>query len=1072
MIVWFISHSSKNGTKRVRNILDNFAERLAGNTWRTNITMAGLDAIKEQLNKIVTKQVFVIAYKNDEILWQIGRVKYNDDGYPIATTKKIIEFDNNWDYLENMKKLVAVVGVLHDIGKKNDWFQYKLRLDKPMADPYRHEFISCKILEAVYTIYKDNWKNALIEGFDEDKVKEYLSNEVKNNHEHRLNNDIPYLLKVINYFILTHHRLPKDEHSDDGTDKFFNFDEIFTKIDANWYYKNEKILKEEKDAMNKNFSFSHGLNLDEKNKKIIKRYLLNMNEENYKHIFELKNTRLFPLFYSFTRTFLMLADYKVSSKKEEKDSLENEDICIANKVNGKAGQLVEDHLYEVSKEATQIAHLFQYVINKLPSTNNKKLVTRAGRDYNWQNKVIDTIKKYKNGHKTESNVFFCTNMASTGKGKTFANAKIINAMSNNLRYILAVGLRTLVLQTGDEYVNKDSIGFKVEEVTIRIGSEPYKELYDNYKEENIQNKESYDDLEEDLTQCELDFDNFFKEPELDFLNVLLQGKQEKNNKAFLYKPVLVCTIDYMMRLTQTVKGGKYILPLLRLFSSDLIIDEIDDFNLQDLRAIQHLAYYTGLFGRNFIISSATISQDLAESMQIAYERGIRDHNIFFNVEKKIVNVICDEFTTRISDKDYHSLHEKFLTYRIKKLNDSITKCKGEILQVKEKTLESYYQTIMENIYKLHDNNYFTINNKRVSIGCIRTANVGPCVELTKQILNENHGKYTVRALCYHSRQPMLMRMNEENYLNHVLKRKGDYLNTILKDDSMMEHINNGFNDIIFIVVATTVEEIGRDHDFDWTIIEPSSIHSIVQMCGRVRRHRHEKEGVKNINVGILQYNYAYIVDKYKGRCFVYPGVEGNSNIRMELYDMNLIIDKTKLDSITSVPSIKTPKDITPNKVDKKYFYFDKLNTAEHFQQHQLNDILSTGSKFLNGYTEEYWILTGMPQTINKFRKNQYTTINCIETIENGKRFFNIVKNNKLVEVPNQPIKEDEFYNYSNLWKIRKYDNELEDLRKKNKYKDKIILDLSRIFGQVSIIVSSDFDDEPLYFDDNFGVYKK
>ncbi len=48
-------------------------------------------------------------------------------------------------------------------------------------------------------------------------------------------------------------------------------------------------------------------------------------------------------------------------------------------------------------------------------------------------------------------------MASTGKGKTFANAKIMRALSQDeksLRYILALGLRTLTLQTGDEYRQK------------------------------------------------------------------------------------------------------------------------------------------------------------------------------------------------------------------------------------------------------------------------------------------------------------------------------------------------------------------------------------------------------------------------------------------------------------------------------------------------------------------------------------------------------------------------------------------------------------------------------------------
>jgi CRISPR-associated endonuclease/helicase Cas3 len=53
-------------------------------------------------------------------------------------------------------------------------------------------------------------------------------------------------------------------------------------------------------------------------------------------------------------------------------------------------------------------------------------------------------------------------------------------------------------------------------------------------------------------------------------------------------------------------------------------------------------------------------------------------------------------------------------------------------------------------------------------------------------------------------------------------------------------------------VATPVEEVGRDHDFDWAVIEPSSYRSIIQLAGRVRRHR--KEAISTPNIAIMQYN--------------------------------------------------------------------------------------------------------------------------------------------------------------------------------------------------------------------------
>ncbi|MEX6067036.1 hypothetical protein [Providencia hangzhouensis] len=50
-----------------------------------------------------------------------------------------------------------------------------------------------------------------------------------------------------------------------------------------------------------------------------------------------------------------------------------------------------------------------------------------------------------------------------------------------------------------------------------------------------------------------------------------------------------------------------------------------------------------------------------------------------------------------------------------------------------------------------------------------------------------------------------------------------------------------------------MEEVGRDHDFDWAVIEPSSYRSIVQMAGRVRRHRAGE--VASPNIALLQYNW-------------------------------------------------------------------------------------------------------------------------------------------------------------------------------------------------------------------------
>ncbi|WP_238149482.1 hypothetical protein [Arsenophonus endosymbiont of Aleurodicus floccissimus] len=70
------------------------------------------------------------------------------------------------------------------------------------------------------------------------------------------------------------------------------------------------------------------------------------------------------------------------------------------------------------------------------------------------------------------------NIASTGCGKTLANAKIMQALSDDKqspRYILALGLRTLTLQTGYEY--RDQIGLDDSQLAVLIGSQAIQQLH-------------------------------------------------------------------------------------------------------------------------------------------------------------------------------------------------------------------------------------------------------------------------------------------------------------------------------------------------------------------------------------------------------------------------------------------------------------------------------------------------------------------------------------------------------------------------------------------------------------------
>ena len=279
---------------------------------------------------------------------------------------------------------------------------------------------------------------------------------------------------------------------------------------------------------------------------------------------------------------------------------------------GKLKQKLDEHLIGVAKHALNTVHILPAFENELPHAHDVNSLNQKSRTsaFMWQDKAVAKIKKWREAlpqmQQKKPQGVFVVNMASTGCGKTFANAKVMRALSQDgqsLRYVLALGLRTLTLQTGDEY--RERVGLDSNEMAVIIGSKAVLELHQIDKQVNQAPlkqgdetaSESLDALMEDVF---IDYDCAVPERGL---SVILS---DVRSRQILYAPVLACTIDYLMAATETIRGGRYILPGLRLMSSDLVIDEIDDFDREDLVAIGRLIHLAGMLGRKVIISSATI----------------------------------------------------------------------------------------------------------------------------------------------------------------------------------------------------------------------------------------------------------------------------------------------------------------------------------------------------------------------------------------------------------------------------------------------------------------------------------
>ena len=140
-------------------------------------------------------------------------------------------------------------------------------------------------------------------------------------------------------------------------------------------------------------------------------------------------------------------------------------------------------------------------------------------------------------------------------------------------------------------------------------------------------------------------------------------------------------------------------------------------------------------------------------------------------------------------------------------------------------MQSYFESIRKQVVRLSKENFVVDEKtgKKVSIGVVRMANIDPCVKVSLYLLQNtdwDKDDITPRIMTYHSRQILLLRHEQEKYLDSVLKRKTLYGEPVdIKDPVLRKHIDQATTDyVVFIIVATPVEEVGRDHDLDWSVI--------------------------------------------------------------------------------------------------------------------------------------------------------------------------------------------------------------------------------------------------------------
>lgn len=973
---------------------------------------------------------------HSELLWIVGDAgSFNMRGAtPTNTTVHDLlraEDENSWHHLQMMRAVTALAALLHDLGKATKAFQDRLALAVCASSEnegglgrnhYRHEWVSVRLFQAFVGAHTDNdtdWLQRLGDGVliedlsvwetywqGKDRLmRDGIDDLGLSSAELRQKNPfntLPPLAQAVAWLILTHHRLPalpveNKEKSTRGVERpreerryksfgskpgFLNsstLDVLLSEVNADWNAPRDTI---DMDSVQTYWQFPHGLPVAhiEWRKKAAReaKKLLRYTSCTSNHImsdpFQIHVSRLGLMladhYYSRLNSFYSTQQAKWIPVDARQRYVQADSALFANTVRHHGVMqynhgLVE-HLLGVQAQSSLIIHALPGLVRSLPHLKHHKVLKQRSKSphFRWQDKAADMALSLQK--RSEEHGAFIVNMASTGCGKTLGNARIMNALSHpsrGMRCAFAMGLRTLTLQTGRSFQN--DVGLDDEALAIQVGGQSSKDLFEYYEQQAEQTgSESWQALLDETGQVLYEGDD--QHP------LLARLSDDKKVRDMLAAPVLVCTVDHLTPATESLRGGRQIAPMLRLMSGDLVLDEPDDFDLEDLRALTRLVHWAGLLGSRILLSSATLPPALINGLYEAYRDGRRhfqrNRGQRPDEEPEICCMWVDEFhqaQAACTDKAmFKKHHAEFVEKRSKNLASEKVRRVAELVSIAElgqvagehaqkSRRQLFARIVRDAAWRLHqmpqNHTVDTTSGKRVSFGLVRMANIGPLYDVALSMYQLGAPPGVRIHLCvYHSQYPLFIRSHIEHRLDTCLNRRD--MNAVLQRPDVRHRIDAYTEkDHLFIVLGSPVTEVGRDHDYDWAVVEPSSVRSIIQLAGRVRRHR--QEAVDQVNMLILDHNLRHF-DSPSGKgiaAFCKPGFEVNERKgedkksfygHLNSHDVHELIapmlDKKGQWRIDARPRISGGNDI--------HTVYGKLTYLEHYRMKQQMQVIKPDEK--------------------------------------------------------------------------------------------------------------------------------
>lgn len=947
MNVLLISQCDKRALTQTRRILDQFGERRGERTWQTPITQAGLDTLRQMLRKTARKNTAVACHwirglNHSELLWTVGDAsRFNSQGaVPTnSTTRNILRSgdENDWHTVEDIRLLGAMAALFHDFGKSSVLFQKKLEGNAKGADPYRHEWVSLRLFQAFVGSDDDaSWLTRLA-------AMRPMTDAQWRTRLYRDGVDaasdctaplgrLPTLARAVGWLIVSHHRLPELPRNESLTDR--KIKNLWAAIGAGWCCATNPLAdaKAEK-TFQKNLALCWDFGKwglpdaseawRKRGAKVAQRMLARPMLLGCDWLTDN------PYAMHVARLGLMLADHHYSSGPRRDKLGDPSYMAYANTgPNGELKQRLDEHLIGVEKGAQGIIHSLARLQATLPHiARHKGFKRRSSIDrFRWQDKAFELATAVQS--RAAEQGFFGVNMASTGCGKTLANGRIMYALADpqrGARFTIALGLRTLTLQTGEAL--RLRLGLDTNDLGVLVGGRAVRLLHEEQQKSKAaaSGSESAEALLPDNTHV-----YFEGAIEPGPLSEWLTNKQQRGDSAhkLLNAPVVVCTVDHLMPACESTRGGHQIAPMLRLLTSDLVLDEPDDFGSDDLYALTRLVHMAGLLGSRVLLSSATLPPALLQGLFAAYLDGRRVFQNNRGIPGGPLKVCCAWFDENQSVEGGHTdessfaqAHTAFVQKRLASLHTaqatdlrrrariavwSASSAKPEV------TRPALAKLMLSEAIALHEdsqnNSIDPITGKRLSFGLVRMANIDPLIDVARALLALTAPPGVRIHLCvYHSRHPLLVRSAIEARLDRLLQRSQP--EAVFKDAEIRDLLDGSPQmDHLFVVLATSVLEVGRDFDADWAIVEPSSMRAIIQLAGRVRRHRASQ--IQRPNMVLLDTNLRAL-EHPASPAFQRPGFE-SKNFPLSSHSLTQLLRPDEASVIDAAPRILQRQPLEPS----------------------------------------------------------------------------------------------------------------------------------------------------------------